>query len=109
MVRETHRDRVTILQPGQKEDEDTAATHAVKPQSETFAASLENIIGEAFNDYYQKKPFEDEIDKKVAAYGSLDEAIAELYQEVGSSGQLYLLSKRSDTPWKLKDNDEESH
>ncbi|HBI09757.1 MAG TPA: hypothetical protein DDY57_06305 [Franconibacter pulveris] len=109
MVRETHRDRVTILQPGQKEDEDTAATHAVKPQSETFAASLENIIGEAFNDYYQKKPFEDEIDKKVAAYGSLDEAIAELYQEVGSSGQLYLLSKRSDTPWELENNDEESH
>ncbi|WP_436892730.1 AAA family ATPase [Siccibacter turicensis] len=106
MVRETHQARVTILREGPKDaGSELHSTLVVKPKNETFGASLEKIIGESFNDYFQKKPFEEEIDEMVDAIGSLNDAIHQLYPKIGTSGQQYLLSKRPPSAWNMEIND----
>ncbi|MEO3738823.1 AAA family ATPase [Kosakonia sp. WA-90] len=103
MVREIHKNRVTILQEGNASQH---STRVMQPQSETFAASIEQIIGEAFNDYFSSKPFEEEIDAQIRKYDSAEEAIRILFPKLGSDGQQYLFSKLDNSHYTLGDRDE---
>lgn len=103
MVREIHKNRVTILQEGNASQH---STRVMQPQSETFAASIEQIIGEAFNDYFSSKPFEEEIDAQIKKYDTAEEAIKMLFPKLGSDGQQYLFSKLDNSHYTLGDRDE---
>lgn len=63
------------------------------PTIETYGESLEEIIGEIFDDYSIKKPYQHEIDDIMDGKLSLNENLDKLSHRIGDEGLVYLASK----------------
>lgn len=87
MAREVRKSEITILKKS------NGRTEANKPTFETFGESLELIIGEAFDDYITKKPYQDTIDNIVSQYKNKQDAINEIAPMVGDEALAYIASK----------------
>ncbi len=76
--------------------EATYGTMIDKPNIETYGESLEEIIGEIFDDYSLKKPYQHEIDNLMDERLSLSENLNNFSMKMGDEGLVYLASKISD-------------
>lgn len=76
--------------------EATYGTMIDKPNIETYGESLEEIIGEIFDDYSLKKPYQREIDNLMDEQLSLSENLNNFSIKMGDEGLVYLASKISD-------------
>ncbi|MGS0891104.1 AAA family ATPase [Burkholderia stagnalis] len=90
MAREVERDGITLLRHVQ------GRTQSSRPGFETFGAPIDLIIGEAFDDYHIKKPYEETLDGVVASYGSAEDAIEAIGQQIGDDALAYLAAKFED-------------
>ncbi|PNK76630.1 hypothetical protein CEQ35_022650 [Yersinia enterocolitica] len=113
IVREISKNNVSILREKVSSEGEISLTHNIttvsKPNIETFGGSLETIMGESFDDYYLKKPFENDIDIKIEKYESIDMAINELFPLIGDDAQEYMMSlveKQKDTEITLERRNE---
>lgn len=66
-----------------------------KPNIETYGESLDEIIGEIFDDYSIKKPYQNEIDHLVDEDLNLSENLEKISINLGDDGLVYLASKIS--------------
>lgn len=73
--------------------EATFGTMIDRPNIETYGESLEEIIGEIFDDYSIKKPYQHEIDDIMDEKLSLNENLYKLSHKIGDEGLVYLASK----------------
>lgn len=87
MAREVKKSGITILRKA------NGRTEANKPSFETFGESLELIIGEAFDDYTTKKPYQDAIDNAISKYSDMKDAIKAISPIVGDEALAYVASK----------------
>lgn len=87
MAREVGRDGITILK------NPNGITEAHKPTFQTFGESLEQIIGEAFDDYITKKPYQDALDDAISNYDSINDALEAIAPNVGDEALAYIASK----------------
>ncbi|WP_441545695.1 AAA family ATPase [Citrobacter freundii] len=76
--------------------EATYGTMIDKPNIETYGESLEEIIGEIFDDYSIKKPYQHELDNIMDETLSLSENLNNLSVKMGDEGLVYLASKISE-------------
>lgn len=76
--------------------EATYGTMIDKPNIETYGESLEEIIGEIFDDYSIKKPYQHELDNIMDERLSLSENLNNLSVKMGDEGLVYLASKISE-------------
>lgn len=76
-------------------------TQVSLPSFETYGESLDLIIGEAFEDYSIKKPYQSDLDITVEKYASISQAIIELGPDIGDDALTYIISK--------SDNNEDSN
>ncbi|HHH1927397.1 TPA: AAA family ATPase [Yersinia enterocolitica] len=113
IVREISKNNVSILREKVSSEGEISLAHNIttvsKPNIETFGGSLETIMGESFDDYYLKKPFENDIDIKIEKYESIDMAINELFPLIGDDAQEYMMSlveKQKDTEITLERRNE---
>ncbi|HDS5355516.1 AAA family ATPase [Enterobacter kobei] len=77
--------------------EATFGTMIDRPNIETYGESLEEIIGEVFDDYSIKKPYQHEIDVIIDEKLSLNENLDKLSHKIGDEGLVYLASKINDS------------
>lgn len=89
IAREVQRSCVNVLK------ESTYGTMIDKPNIETYGESLDEIIGEIFDDYSIKKPFQNEIDAILDSNLTLTENLGNLSKKMGDDGLVYLASKIS--------------
>ncbi|MEE9662156.1 AAA family ATPase [Enterobacter cloacae complex sp. CARB60] len=87
IAREVQRNCVHVLK------EATFGTMIDRPNIETYGESLEEIIGEIFDDYSIKKPYQHEIDDIMDEKLSLNENLDKLSHKIGDEGLVYLASK----------------
>lgn len=66
-----------------------------KPNIETYGESLDEIIGEIFDDYSLKKPYQDEIDNFLNEELNLTDNLKNIPINMGDDGLIYLASKIS--------------
>ncbi len=92
MAREVKKSGITILRKA------NGRTEANKPTFETFGESLELIIGEAFDDYITKKPYQDTIDDALLKYDDITDAIKAISPIVGDEALAYVASKLEENP-----------
>lgn len=98
MAREVEKSGITILKKS------SGKTEANKPTFETFGESLELIIGEAFDDFITKKPYQDAIDSFIAKHEGESDAINAIASIVGDEALAYIASKiEGQTEIELKD------
>lgn len=90
MAREVEKSGITILK------NINGITQAGKPTFETFGESLELIIGEAFDDYITKKPYQEALDEAVSKYDDKKRAIVAIGSKVGDEALAYIASKFED-------------
>lgn len=80
--------------------EATYGTKIDKPTIETYGESLDEILGEIFDDYSIKKPYQYELDKVIDNNMSLEESLKSFSHRVGDDGLIYLASKVNDEKFK---------
>jgi len=68
-------------------------TQVSLPSFETYGESLDLIIGEAFEDYSIKKPYQSDLDLRISNYDTINEAISELGPDIGDEALCYIISK----------------
>ncbi|RQX84576.1 ATP-binding protein [Burkholderia anthina] len=90
MAREVERDGITLLRHVD------GRTQSSRPGFETFGAPIDLIIGEAFDDYRIKKPYEETLDRVVTSYGSAEHAILAIGQQIGDDALAYITAKFED-------------
>lgn len=76
--------------------ESTYGTQIDRPNIETYGESLEEIIGEIFDDYSVKKPYQYEIDNIMDGGLTLTENLNKLSPHIGDEGLVYVASKIAD-------------
>ena len=86
IAREIEKDGISILT---KKDN---YSHATRPTFETFGSSLELIIGEAFDDFYLPKPYQENIKKFIKEDSSIDKFLKKYGKSVGDEALAYILS-----------------
>lgn len=84
MAREIKRGAVTILR------QEHGRTQVSSPGFETFGESVDKIIGQAFDDYRVKKPYEETLDRAIETYGSIDQALEAIAPQVGNEALAYV-------------------
>lgn len=87
IAREVEKKAVTILQ---KND---GITQAIKPSIETYGASLEVILGSAFNDYNIIKPYQSALDVLLDDKSQVEDLLKEFVKDLGDDGLVYAASK----------------
>ncbi|RXV67122.1 ATP-binding protein [Burkholderia stabilis] len=87
MAREIKRDAVTILR------REHGRTRAYSPNFETFGESIDKIIGEAFDEYHVRKPYEKTLDRAIENYGSIEQALDAIAPQVGNEALAYVAAK----------------
>lgn len=91
IAREVPRKCVSVLK------ESDYGTKIDKPNIETYGESLDEIIGEIFDDYSLKKPYQYEIDRVVNEDGYSGDKFNDLSERLGDEGLVYLASKFRET------------
>lgn len=86
MAREVSKNSVRIL----RKKGDITINDA--PTIETFGESLDAIVGEVFDDYYQTKPYQKELDRLTDKQG-INNLINEHSSSLGDEALIYLTSK----------------
>lgn len=87
MAREVSRNCVRILRDSEY------GTRIDKPSIETYGESLDEIIGEVFDDYSLKKPYQYEIDEMVLLSTNLPDLLKSISKNIGDDALVYLMSK----------------
>lgn len=66
-------------------------TEILSPSFQTLGESLEMILGEAFDDYITRKPYQSDLDSFIAKAEDRDAAIESLSKLIGDEGLAYIL------------------
>ncbi|WP_061033266.1 AAA family ATPase [Vibrio splendidus] len=90
LAREVSKDGIAILRRKPKGN-----TTFSRPNMQTYGETLEVIIGEAFDDYYYPKPFQNEIDK-LKSNSNVDDFLSKYSKYLGDEAIVYALSSKSD-------------
>jgi len=72
------------------------STQITKPSFETFGESVELIMGEVFNDYSTKKPYQKRLDALLEENEASEELIKDISPNIGNEALSYLLSTVDD-------------
>ncbi|PFH09724.1 putative AbiEii toxin of type IV toxin-antitoxin system [Collimonas sp. PA-H2] len=86
MVREVDKTSVRILR------KENGKTVCLLPSFETRGESLDLIAGEVFDDYYTRKPYQNDIDEVIEENGP-SQALELLKQKIGDEALTYVMSK----------------
>ncbi|CNI17310.1 Predicted ATP-binding protein involved in virulence [Yersinia frederiksenii] len=89
MAREVQRSGVRILR------DKAGITINDEPTIETYGESLDAIVGEVFDDYFQDKPYQKELDKLVKNKNDIKNIIEKNSSNLGDEALIYLTSKLS--------------
>lgn len=87
MAREVEKKGITILKRGENYSTNQ------QPSFETFGESLELIIGETFDDFLMKKPYQKRLDSVLEEINTVEEAIRTLGPSIGDEALAYVASK----------------
>lgn len=87
ITREVERKAVNILR------KDGSHTIISKPSIETYGESLEQIVGEVFDDYITVKPFQKAIDTYLELSSKSEASTFKISNQIGDEGLAYLIEK----------------
>lgn len=87
MAREVRRGCVRILRDSEN------GTRIDNPSIETYGESLDAIIGEVFDDYSIKKPYQYEIDDMIKSSSNLNKTLKDISKKLGDEALVYFMSQ----------------
>ena len=72
-------------------------TEVLSPTCQTLGESLEIILGEVFDDYLQKKPYQMTLDSLIRSDRDKEEVLKRVGDQIGDEGLSYVLGAFADS------------